>query len=110
MICSNLIIAQKQVSIDSVSAYIGKTVKVCDKVAGTFVTKSDKPLTYLDLGADFPNTKLTVVIFNKDLVKFTFSPSDHSKGMDVCVVGEISVYKERLQLIVNNPEQIEMKK
>ena len=66
----HLISAQPQISIDSVSSYIGKTVKVCDKVEGTFITKGDKPVTYLNLGADFPNTKLTIVIFQKDLINF----------------------------------------
>lgn len=100
--------AQTQISIDSVSAYIGKTVKVCDKVAGTFVTKSDKPLTYLNLGADYPKAKLTIVIFQKDLVNFSFTPSDHYKGMSVCVTGEIKKYKEKIEIIVNRPEQIEI--
>ena len=101
--------AQTQISIDSVSAYIGKTVKVCDKVAGTFVTKGDKPVTYLNLGADYPNTKLTIVIFQKDLINFPTSPSDHYKGKNVCVTGEVGVYKERFQIIAKKVEQIEVK-
>lgn len=100
---------QTQISIDSVSAYIGKTVKVCDKVAGTFVTKGEKPVTYLNLGADFPNNKLTIVIFQKDLINFPLTPSDHYKGMNVCVTGEIGTYKEKVQIIANKPEQIEIK-
>ena len=92
--------------IDSVFAYIGKTVKVCDKVAGTFVTKGDKPVTYLNLGADYPNTKLTIVIFQKDLVNFPFVPSDHYKGQNVCVEGEITVYRERYQIILTSKDQI----
>ena len=99
---------QTQISIDSVSAYVGNVVKVCDKVAGTFVTKGEKPVTYLNLGADFPNSKLTVVIFHKDLVNFPFKPSDHYKGMDVCITGEIGTYKEKVQIIAKNPEQIEV--
>jgi len=101
--------AQTSISIDSVSIYVGQVVKVCDKVAGTFVTKGEKPVTYLNLGADYPNTKLTIVIFQKDLVNFLYTPSDHYKGMDVCVTGELGVYKERYQIIANKPEQIEMK-
>lgn len=104
---TNFLSAQTQISIDSVSAYIGKTVKVCDKVAGTFVTKGEKPVTYLNLGADYPNTKLTIVIFQKDLSKFPFTPSDHYKGMNVCITGEIGTYKEKVQIIANKPEQIE---
>ena len=91
LVLSNLLIGQTEISIDSVSAYIGKTVKVCDKVAGTFVTKGEKPVNYLNLGADYPNTKLTIVIFQKDLVNFPLKPSDHYKGQNVCVTGEIKM-------------------
>lgn len=101
--------AQTQISIDSVSAYIGKTVKVCDKVAGTYVTKGDKPVTYLNLGDDYPNSKLTIVIFQKDLVNFPVKPSDHYKGMNVCVTGEVGIYKEKVQIIADKPEQIIIK-
>jgi len=102
------ITAQAQISIDSVSAYIGKTVKVCDKVAGTFVTKGDKPVNYLNLGAEFPNSKLTIVIFQKDLINFPITPSDHYKGMYVCVTGEIGTYRDKLQIIVNKPNVIQV--
>jgi len=104
-----LSLAQTQISIDSVSAYIGKTVKVCSNVAGTFVTKGEKPVTYLNLGADFPNSKLTIVIFQKDLINFPFTPSAHYKGMNVCVNGTIKKYKEKLEIIANGPEQIQLK-
>lgn len=106
---SQFLSAQTQISIDSVSAYVGKVVKVCDKVAGTFVTKGEKPVTYLNLGADYPNTKLTIVIFQKDLVNFPITPRDHYKGMDVCVTGEVGTYKEKVQIIANKPEQIEVR-
>ena len=101
--------AQTQISIDSVSAYIGKTVKVCDKVAGTFVTKGDKPVTYLNLGADYPNSKLSIVILQKDLINFPITPSDNYKGMNVCVTGAVKKYKDKLEIIANKPEQIELK-
>jgi hypothetical protein len=113
---TSFLTAQTEISIDSVSAYIGKTVKVCDKVAGTFVTKpvpqqavGEKPVSYLNLGADYPNTKLTIVIFQKDLINFPITPSDHYKGMNVCVTGEVGVYKERPQIVVMSPSQIEIK-
>jgi hypothetical protein len=106
---TSFLTAQTEISIDSVSAYIGKTVKVCDKVAGTLVTKGEKPVTYLNLGADYPNTNLTIVIFQKDLINFPFTPSAHYKGMNVCVTGEVGTYKEKVQIIANKPEQIEVK-
>ena len=105
---SNILFSQTQIPIDSVSAYIGQHVKVCDKVVGTFVTKGEKPVTYLNLGADYPNNKLTIVIFHKDLINFPITPSDHFKGMNVCVIGEISTYKDKVQIIAKRLEQIEM--
>lgn len=105
---SFFISAQNVISIDSITAHIGKTVKICDKVAGTFVTKGDKPVTYLNLGADYPKTKLTIVIFQKNLINFPFIPSDHFKDKAVCITGEVTQYKERLQIVANSPEQIEI--
>lgn len=104
-----LLSAQSQMSIDSVSFFKDKVVTICDRVAGTFGTKGDKPITYLNLGADYPNTKLTIVIFQGDLIKFPSSPSEYYKGKNVCVTGEVGVYKERYQIIANKQEQIEIK-
>ena len=109
ILLSHFIYAQKLVPIDSIATHIGETIKVCDKVAGSFVTKSDKPLTYLNLGADHPKAKLTIVIFQKDLVNFPLTPSDHYKGQNVCVTGELTIYKDRPQIIANKPDQIEIK-
>lgn len=106
---TTILSAQTQITIDSVAYYKDKLVTVCDRVAGTFVTKGDKPVTYLNLGADYPNTKLTVVIFQKDLSKFPSTPSEYYKDKNVCVTGEIGQYKERYQIIANKPEQIEIK-
>lgn len=105
----NFLAVQTQIPIDSVSSYIGKIVKVGDKVYGTHVTKGYKPVTYLNLGADYPNNKLTIVIFQKDLTNFPFTPFDHYKGMNVCVTGEVGTYKEKVQIIVYKQEQIEIK-
>ncbi len=105
----HLLVGQQTISIDSISFFVEKNVKVCDKVAGTFVTKGEKPVTYLNLGADYPNTKLTIVIFQKDLVNFPFTPSDHYKGMNVCVTGEVTKYKEKLQIICDKLSQIDIK-
>ncbi len=105
---TTLLSAQKQIPIDSVTSYVGQVVKVCDNVAGTYVTKGVKPVTYLNLGADSPNTKLTIVIFQKDLINFPFIPSGHYKDMNICVTGEIGTYKEKVQIIANKPEQIEI--
>lgn len=70
----------------------------------TYLTKEEKPVTYLNLGADFPYSKLTIVIFQKDLINFPLTPSDHYKGMNVYVTGEIGTYKEKVQIIAKKPD------
>jgi len=106
---SNILFSQTQIPIDSVSAYIGQHVKVCDKVAGTFVTKGEKPVTYLNLGADYPNNKLTIVIFQKDLPNFPISSSDYYKNQNVCVTGMAAEYKGKPQIVAKFRDQIEIK-
>ncbi|MBK6783793.1 MAG: hypothetical protein IPG79_08490 [Saprospiraceae bacterium] len=69
--------------------------KVCNKVAVTFITKGEKPVTYLNFGADYPNTKLTISSFQKDFINFPFTPFDYHKGINVSVTGEKNIYKER---------------
>ena len=116
ILISNILYSRLQIPLESVSAYISQHAKVCDKETGTYVTKlvspkavSDKPLTYLNLGADFPNSKLTIVIFQKDLHNFPITPSDHYKGQNVCDSGTIKKYNEKMEIIANGPDQIEMK-
>ena len=98
--------AQLQISIDSIASQMGEQVAVCSRVYGIHGTKGVKPVTFLNLGADYPNQKLTIVIFHKDAVNFTFVPSDHYKNQNVCVNGELSLYKERPQIIIRNEAQI----
>jgi hypothetical protein len=109
LLFSNILFSQTQISIDSASTYVGKVVKVCDKVAGTYITKGEKPVTYLNLGADYPYNKLTIVIFQKDLINFPTNPSEHYKSMNVCITGTVKKYKDKLEIIVNKPDQIEVK-
>lgn len=91
---------------DSVSNYIGKTVKVCDKVYGTHVSKGEKKVTSLNLGADFPHQKVAVVIFESDLSKFSYKPEIFLKDKNVCVTGKVITYKEKPQIVLNDPANL----
>ena len=106
-ICVNATkITAQTIPIDSVSNYIGKTVKVCDKVYGTHVSKGEKKTTSLNLGANFPNQKLTVVIFEGDLSKFSYKPEIFLKDKNVCVTGKIITYKDKPEIILNDPANL----
>lgn len=102
----NSSLSAQTIPTDSVANYIGKTVKVCDKVYGTHVSKGEKKVTSLNLGADFPNQKLTVVIFESDLAKFSYQPAIFLKDKNVCVTGKIMTYKEKPQIVLNDPANL----
>jgi hypothetical protein len=91
---------------DSVMNYIGKTVKVCDKVYGTHVSKGEKKVTSLNLGADFPHQKMSIVIFENALPKFSYKPEIFLKDKNVCVTGKVMTYKDKPQIIVNEPAEL----
>ena len=98
--------AQQRISIDSLSLHIGQTVTVCSKVFGTHITKGEKPVTFLNLGANYPTQKLTLVIFQKDLANFTFHPAEYYNLQEVCATGVLKLYKERPQIIISRHEQL----
>lgn len=98
--------AQQEIQIDSVAAHIGKTVMVCSKVFGTHVTKGEKPVTYLNLGAPYPNQKLTLVIFQKDKSNFPSSQEECYNLKEVFVTGLIKLYKYKPEIILFNKNQI----
>jgi micrococcal nuclease len=103
---TNSKIQAQTIPIDSVKSYLGKTIKVCDKVYGTHVSKGEKKTTTLNLGADYPNQKLAVVIFEKDLPNFGYTPAVFLKDKNVCVTGKLMTYKDRPEIIVSDTKDI----
>jgi hypothetical protein len=73
----------KDINVNDASSYIGQTVKVCAMVNGTKELKSG--MTFINLGAAYPNSPLTLVIFGDDLSNFKKNPSQHYDGKRVCV-------------------------
>ena len=101
--------AQQQISIDSISAYISQRISDCSKVFGTHVTNSEKPVTYLNLGAAYPDHKLTLVIFQKDKPNFQSSPEEYYNLQEVCATGKLKEYKGKAEMVLNNSSQIVIK-
>ncbi len=96
---------QTKISIDSVASHIGENVTVCDKVYGT---KSLKKLTFIDLGAAYPKSLLTVVIFAKDRSNFKDEPEVMYAGKNICVTGVIKQSRDKTEIIINSPNDIEL--
>lgn len=100
--------AQTPINPGEAGKHIGDSVTVCAKVAGMryFENSRNQP-TFLNMGADFPNQQVTVVIWGDVRKQFTGNIDD-LKGKEICITGRISLYKERPQIIINQPADIKL--
>ena len=95
--------AQQKIGDEDVMKHINKEVVYCNKVYGNYVSKK---VVLLNLGAKYPNQKMTVAIFQSDWKKFSYKPAEFLKDKTICVSGKLILYKDMPEIIVNNPKQI----
>jgi len=95
--------AQKQIPIDSAFKYIGQKVLICDSVYSIKVLPS---LTFVNVGGNYPNQKLTLVFYKKDLYLLEIDPTKAYFGEKICVTGEVISYEHRPQIIIKAIKQI----
>lgn len=97
--------SQAKINIEDVGKHVGDNVTVCTKVFGIkYFDKSQ--LTLLNLGAAYPASPLTVVIFGKDLINFKEAPEKMYADKDICVTGVIKEFKGKNEIIVSAPSAI----
>jgi len=92
--------AQKKFSADEFSKNLGKTGTLCDTIYSVRVFSDT--LTLLNMGAAYPNQKYTVAVKgNKVNLDFT-----NLKGKPLCVTGVFLMFKNRPEIVVSEPEQV----
>ncbi|MFT7252244.1 MAG: hypothetical protein ACI9FW_002003 [Flavobacterium sp.] len=101
-------IFSQNVSIDSLHHYEGKKITVCAKVQGIFVSNKTKKTTFINFGSPYPKEKFIVVIFEKDLINFSYDVTTHLKNKTVCITGIVKMYKGKPEIIATKEEQIEI--
>lgn len=94
---------QTKIAIDSVNEHVGEKVTVCAKVYGT---KALEKVTFLNLGSAYPDSKLTIVIFAKDISNFKEAPDQMYEDKNICVTGVIKEYQGKPEIIVSSPDEI----
>lgn len=92
------------VSYENASQYRNRLVRVVGRVVGTY--RSDKVLL-LNFHQDYRN-HFKVAIFAADLGKFPPAPEDYYQQRLVRVTGVVKDYKGAPEIIVRDPEQIEV--
>ena len=107
VLASKTSFSQTKIPIDSAISFEGKSVTICTKVFGG---KSFEKVTLLNLGAKYPNSLLTIAIFQKDIANFSAPPDTFYYGKNICVTGTVEMYKGKPEIKVSNPLQIEILK
>jgi len=80
----------------------------CDVVyGGKYFDNSG--MTLLNLGAAYPNSTMTVVIYKKDRANWGDDPIKMYDGKKICVTGKKIEYQGRPEIVVEKPGQIEIK-
>ncbi|MEP6712446.1 MAG: hypothetical protein ABJA37_08525 [Ferruginibacter sp.] len=96
---------QTKISVDSAAKHIGEKVVICSKVYGIKLIESSK-MTFIDLGAKYPNSKLTVVIPGKNRANFKQLPETIYAGKNICVTGTIISFKGKPEIEVSSADAI----
>ena len=108
-ILCGILSAQESIADADLKKYLNKEVQYCDHVFGTFVVKGDKQIVLLNLGANYPDAKMVVAIFQDNWKNFTYKPEEFLKDKSICVKGKLVLYKDKPQIVVKKPEQIMVK-
>src|SRR6266550_957287 len=90
--------------------HIGEQATVCGRVASTryAVTTRGKP-TFLNLDKPYPSQVFTVLIWGENRDKFG-NPEERYRDKQVCVTGTITEYRKAPEIVVSNPQSIEVQK
>ncbi len=99
--------AQKEIKIDDAKNHPGETVKICTKIyGGKSILNARDTLTLLDAGQPYPDAPLRLVIRGQAQREFTGDIVKYYKGMDVCISGQIKLYKGKPEIEVTDKAQI----
>lgn len=94
---------QTKIRVDSAANHYGEKVTICSKVYGT---KALEKVTFINLGAAYPNSLLTIVIFSKDRSNFKEAPEVMYEDKNICVTGVVKEYNGKPEIIVTSPNEI----
>ena len=90
--------------------HTGEQAIVCGRVASTryAATTRGKP-TFLNLDKPYPSQVFAVLIWGENRVKFG-TPEEQYRGRQICVTGRITEYRKTPEIVLSDPQSIEVQK
>lgn len=96
-------LAEDQIEAIRAPFYVGKSVLACGRVMQVTVRSN---VTYINLDRSYPNHTLGLVIWQSSLADYEnrFGKLSALEGRRVCARGLIEEYRNKLQIIMRNPQ------
>jgi len=100
----------KKLTAPEAKDHIGEQATVCGRVASTryAATTRGKP-TFLNLDKPYPSQLFTVLIWGENREKFG-TPEAAYRDKQICVTGKITEYRKAPEIVVSEPQKIEVQK
>ncbi len=99
-----------QITIDlkDISKHIGDSVQLYGVIyEGKYLANVKGSPTFLNVGADYPNALLTLVIWKPVREQFyKQTPEIILKGKDCLIFGKLELYKDKPQIVIHSSKQI----
>jgi hypothetical protein len=108
--CVTVLGQAKKLTAPEAKDHIGEQATVCGRVASTryAATTRGKP-TFLNLDKPYPSQILTILIWGENREKFG-TPEEKYRDKQVCVTGKITEYRKAPEVVVSEPQNIEVQK
>jgi hypothetical protein len=58
------------------------------------------------MGAQYPDSPLTIVIWDSLRSKFSYKPEEKFNNKEICVTGKIELYKDKPEIVLQEQGQI----
>ena len=96
------------VSTAQIDKYIGKEVVLKGTLQSykNHVDRNGKEIMFLDIDESFPNSKVSVTVFNSAFADINIGSEDI--GKTITIAGLVKMYKDRPSIGVNDSRAVEM--
>ena len=100
--------SQQQIKLEEIKDHVGDSVTIHAKIYGGKYLPSVKGApTFLNVGGNYPDAPLTLVIWGNARSKLKNAPEDFYKDKNVVIYGKLVLYKEKPEIVISDPKQIE---
>lgn len=104
---TNISYAQKSIKLEDINQHVGDSVIVEGKIfSGRFLSNSSGAPTLLNVGALYPNQKLTLVIWGASRKYFDMAPEVTYTDRMVWIKGKVEMIKGKPQVVLWSKAQI----